>query len=63
MSAEPGEAAKLYVANLRKDSRIAELESALRGLLERTERVGGYATTDDQLALWRAKQALQGAKT
>jgi hypothetical protein len=39
-------------------TRTNELESALRGLIERVERVGGYATTDDQLALWRAKQAL-----
>lgn len=42
----------------RLDDRIVELESALRGLVERVERVGGYATTEDQLALWRAKQAL-----
>lgn len=43
---------------LDRNEHIAKIEAALRGLIARVERVGGYATTEDQLALRQAKQAL-----
>lgn len=40
-------------------AREAALESALRALVARIRRVGGYADDADQLALWRAEQLLK----
>jgi hypothetical protein len=40
--------------------RIATLETALRGLVDRIRRDGGYASPEDQDALWAAEAALAG---
>lgn len=41
--------------------RIAELEEALRSLVNRIRRVGGYSTPEDQGSLWLAEQLLSSA--
>lgn len=41
--------------------RIAALESALRGLVARVRRTGGYADLEDQQALWTAELVLGDA--
>ena len=39
-------------------ARIYDLEGALRGLIGRVRKVGGYASPEEQEALWRAERAL-----
>lgn len=39
-------------------SRCTELVEALRGLVTFANVIGGYATTEQQVALWRAKAVL-----
>jgi len=41
--------------------RISELETALRGLVARVDRAGGYASPEEQDVLRRARQVLAGA--
>lgn len=40
------------------ETALRDLETALRELMARVERVGGYASHEDQATLWRAEQAL-----
>lgn len=49
-----------YPCPLARTARTETLETALRELVARVERSGGYATWDDQCVLWRARQALVG---
>lgn len=46
------------VLDVRMPARITELEQALRDLIARVRRVGGYSTPEEQDALWRAEQLL-----
>ncbi len=44
-----------------RHERIVELEAALRGLVARVDRAGGYASSEEQDAMRRARQVLAGA--
>lgn len=41
-------------------NRVAALESALRSLVTRVRRTGGYASPEEQAALWEAERVLGG---
>lgn len=41
-------------------NRIAALETALRSLIARVRRTGGYASPEEQAALWEAERVLGG---
>lgn len=61
-SAACPQCAQRTAAAVEQPGRVAELEGALRGLVARIRRVGGYATVEEQEALRHAEWVLGGGR-
>lgn len=57
---EPADPPRPTVEDTPGANRVAALETALRGLVARVRRTGGYASPEEQAALWEAERVLGG---